>query len=154
MQLHYPSSSKTPHCPSCARELSNSVSSFLLSSRSPASSSEGNADDADGERPAKKSKKDGKKDKKEKEAPYVCGHVVCKTCVDTIVRPAGRCCVCEAKVDGDGLIPVGKEGEFGSSCHTPARLQELAKLTMTGTGFAAAGGAGVKDSSAVLFRMM
>jgi nitric oxide synthase-interacting protein len=42
----------------------------------------------------------------------VCGHVVCKTCVDAIVRPQGRCCVCEAKLEeGEkGLIPLGKEG--------------------------------------------
>jgi nitric oxide synthase-interacting protein len=48
--------------------------------------------------------------KKDKEDPYVCGHVVCKTCVDTVVKPQGRCCVCEAKLDREGIIPLGKEG--------------------------------------------
>jgi nitric oxide synthase-interacting protein len=123
VHLHYPPSSKTPHCPSCARELSNSTASFLLSSRSPASASAkanghdepvpesgaGADADADG-RPAKKAKKAKADKSKDKEAPYVCGHVVCKTCVDTIVRPAKRCCVCEAEVLEEGLIPVGKEG--------------------------------------------
>lgn len=51
-----------------------------------------------------------KKAKKEKEEPYVCGHVVCLTCSDTIVKPGGRCCVCEAEVDDAGRIPLGKEG--------------------------------------------
>jgi nitric oxide synthase-interacting protein len=63
-----------------------------------------------------------KKSKKEKEEPYVCGHVVCKSCADSIVKESGRCCVCEASIGEDGMIPLGKEG----------------------TGFAAAGGAEVK----------
>lgn len=110
VKLHYPPSSKTPHCPSCARELSNSMSSFLLSSREPANA-EADPEGEDIDRPAKKAKKD-KKDKKDKPAPFCCGHVVCKQCVDTIVRPAGRCSVCEAKVGEEGMIPVGKDGEF------------------------------------------
>lgn len=63
--------------------------------------------------------------KKDKEDPFVCGHVVCKTCVDAIVRPQGRCCVCEAKLEeGEkGLIPLGKEGalrcETGSVVSVP-----------------------------------
>jgi len=95
----------TPTCPSCTKELSNATSSFLLSSRKPASSATDPADNGD-EPPAKKKKK-GKKD----EAPYVCGHVVCKNCAETIVKPSGRCCVCEAEVDATGLIALGKEGE-------------------------------------------
>lgn len=105
VHLHYPPASKTPHCPSCARELSNSNASYLLSSRSPAGAAE-----SESARPAKKAKKD-KKEKEKDAAPYVCGHVVCKTCVDTIVKPAKRCCVCEAGVGEAGMIPVGKEGE-------------------------------------------
>ena len=107
VHLHYPPGSKTPHCPSCARELSNSNASYLLSSRSPAGAAE-----SESARPAKKAKKEKKENQKEKDAaPYVCGHVVCKTCVDTIVKPAKRCCVCEAGVGEAGMIPVGKEGE-------------------------------------------
>lgn len=105
--LSYPTpKSTTPSCPSCTKELSNSTNAILLASRKPAvppATAEG-----DDEPPAKKKKK-GKKD----EAPYVCGHVVCKNCSDTIVKPAGRCCVCEAEVDDAGRIPLGKEGE----CH-------------------------------------
>lgn len=75
-----------------------------------------NGDDVlNGDRPKKKSKKD-------KDEPYICGHVICKTCADTIVKESGRCCVCEAGIKSDGMIPLGKEG----------------------TGFAAAGGAEVK----------
>lgn len=114
-----------PICPSCSRDLSNSNHSVLLSSREPLkSATNGNEDGEDalnGDRPKKKSKKE-----KQKEDPYVCGHVICKTCADTIVKESGRCCVCEAGIktkEGEGgLIPLGKEG----------------------TGFAAAGGAEVK----------
>ena len=124
-----------PICPSCSKDLSNSNHSVLLSSRQPASAStngdtlngngngngngdaDANADDLEGDRPKKKSKKS-----KDKEEPYVCGHVICKTCSDVIVKESGRCCVCEAKIEEGGMIPLGKEG----------------------TGFAAAGGAEVK----------
>lgn len=116
VNLHYPSSSKTPHCPSCARELSNTVSSFLLSSREPAAAATNGEVAAEADRPAKKQKK-SKKEDKDKEAPLCCGHVVCQTCVDTIVKPSERCSVCEAGIKGDGagIIPVGKDGELRSS---------------------------------------
>ncbi|WVQ80533.1 hypothetical protein IAT38_002638 [Cryptococcus sp. DSM 104549] len=121
-----PASTSKPICPSCSKELSNSTSSVLLSSRSPLvptpapAETNGNGDAEDG-RPKKKQKKE----KKEKDAPLVCGHVVCQTCADTIVKPQGRCSVCEAKVENGGVIPLGKEG----------------------TGFAAAGGAEVKKAT-------
>ncbi|RSH89302.1 hypothetical protein EHS25_002414 [Saitozyma podzolica] len=122
-----PSSSSKPVCPSCHKELSNATSSFLLSSRSPAPSDSAVTANGDADEGRKK-----KKAKKDKEDPFVCGHVVCKTCVDAIVRPQGRCCVCEAKLEeGEkGLIPLGKEG----------------------TGYAAAGGAEVKKST-IAFRV-
>lgn len=108
--LTYPTpKSTTPTCPSCTKELSNSNSSFLLSSRKPAASATNGT--ADGDEPPSKKKKKGKKD----EAPLVCGHVVCKTCVDTIVAPSGRCSVCDAEVDEAGRIPLGKEGELFSA---------------------------------------
>ncbi|WVR06248.1 hypothetical protein IAU60_003278 [Kwoniella sp. DSM 27419] len=111
-----PASTAKPICPTCSRELSNAASPILLSSKSPASD-----DAADGGRKSKKQKK---------EDPFVCGHVVCLTCSDTIVKPQGRCCVCDAKVDDAGRIPLGKEG----------------------TGFAAAGGAEAKKST-IAFRV-
>ncbi len=105
-----------PICPSCSKELSNSTAATLLTSRSPASSVP-----EDDEPKTKKQKKDKDKDK-----DLVCGHVICLTCADTIVKPQGRCCVCEAGVDVKaGIIPLGKEG----------------------TGYAAAGGAEVKKAT-------
>jgi nitric oxide synthase-interacting protein len=104
---------QTPTCPSCTKELSNATSSFLLSSRKPATSAlPTEATESTDEPPAKKKKK-GKKE----EAPYVCGHVVCQGCADTIVKPAGRCCVCEAEVEPSGMIALGKEGELVASVY-------------------------------------
>ncbi|KAK6908311.1 nitric oxide synthase-interacting protein [Kwoniella mangroviensis CBS 8886] len=115
-----PSSTSKPICPTCTKELSNATSSILLSSRQPIPSANG-----DGDEGRKK-----KKQKKDKEEAYVCGHVICQTCSDTIVKPQGRCCVCDAKVEDSGRILLGKEG----------------------TGFAAAGGAEVKREG-VAFRV-
>ncbi|KAK8858470.1 hypothetical protein IAR55_002697 [Kwoniella newhampshirensis] len=120
-----PASRSKPICPSCSKELSNSNYSVLLSSRSPASTSTEADPSADLDDGRKK-----KKQKKDKEDPSVCGHVVCQTCSDTIVKPQGRCSVCEAKVEDSGRIPLGKEG----------------------TGYAAAGGAEVKKST-IAFRV-
>lgn len=105
--------SPKPICPSCSRDLSNSNHSILLSSKTPLTIT---TEEGDGDRPKKKSKKEKGKEE------YVCGHVVCKTCADSIVKESGRCCVCEAGISEDGMIPLGKEG----------------------TGFAAAGGSEVK----------
>lgn len=105
--MRYPPGSREggkPACPSCQKELSNATGAVLLSSREPAGEDE---KEANGEGPRKKAKKD----KKEKLAPAVCGHVVCKTCADTVVKPVGRCCVCEARVAPDDMIPLGVEGE-------------------------------------------
>lgn len=117
--MRYPPGSKEggkPACPSCQKELSNATGAVLLSSREPAGVSveetAGKEKEAngDGEGPRKKAKKDKKE--KDKLAPAVCGHVVCKTCAETVVKPAGRCCVCEARVEKEGMIPLGVEGEF------------------------------------------
>jgi nitric oxide synthase-interacting protein len=132
--LKYPPGNKgQPTCPSCQRDLSNASGAVLLTSREPAG-----AEKEDGEGPRKKAKKE----KKDKLPPAVCGHVVCKTCAETVVKPAGRCCVCEAKVAPGEMLQLGSEGELGAR----------AKLT-AGTGYAASGGAEVKTSSAVVFRV-
>ncbi|KAI5450358.1 hypothetical protein NCC49_003140 [Naganishia albida] len=114
----YPAASKTdttkstPICPSCSREISNATKSILLTSKRP-------ANETTEEPPAKKAKSD-KKDVKEQ---VVCGHVVCSTCADTIVKPGKQCPVCEAHIRPDkDMIELGREG----------------------TGFAAAGGAQAK----------
>ncbi|KAJ9110718.1 hypothetical protein QFC22_006696 [Naganishia vaughanmartiniae] len=105
-------STKTPICPSCSREISNSTKSILLTSKTPASAEE----------PAAKKAKKEKGNSKEKEEA-VCGHVVCSTCAETIVRPGKQCVVCEAVIRPDkDMIELGREG----------------------TGFAAAGGAQAK----------
>ncbi|BEI86433.1 hypothetical protein CcaverHIS002_0607200 [Cutaneotrichosporon cavernicola] len=123
--LKYPPGGKLPTCPSCQRDLSNASGAVLLTSREPASSLAGKEENGDGPR------KKARREKKEKLASAVCGHVVCKTCADTVVRPAGRCCVCEAKVGTEDMLPLGSEG----------------------TGYAASGGAEVKASRAVVFRV-
>ncbi len=101
MILTYPTPSSKPICPSCSRELSNATPSILLTSRSPLSTA------ADDQPKVKKAKKGKEKDE------LVCGHVVCKTCAETIVKPSGRCSVCEAGIGEGGMIPLGKEGQSG-----------------------------------------
>ena len=98
VKLTYLTPTSKPICPSCSRELTNATPAVLLSSRSPLLPDE----------EAVERKK--KKVKKNKDEPFVCGHVICWTCSDTIVQPTGRCCVCEAKIEDGDMIPLGKEG--------------------------------------------
>lgn len=96
-----------PICPSCSREMTNATRCVLLSSRSPA-----------GAEPPKKKKKNGEDGKSKEE--LCCGHVVCGTCADTVVKPGKQCVVCEASIRPD---------------------KDMVDLDKEGTGFAAAGGA-------------
>ncbi|ORX40196.1 hypothetical protein BD324DRAFT_616743 [Kockovaella imperatae] len=121
-----PASTSKPICPSCTKELSNSTSSILLKSTLPPASSASVALDSHQEDGPKKKKSKKEKGKEEQ----VCGHVICKTCADTIVKPTRRCPVCEATIGSADMVPLGKEG----------------------TGFAAAGGAEVKKDT-VVFRV-
>lgn len=137
VQFTYPAASKTdttkstPICPSCSREISNATKSILLTSKRPANET------TDEPAPAKRAKKD----KKEKE-DVVCGHVVCSTCADTIVKPGKQCPVCEAHIRPDkDMIELGREGE--SYCAT-LLVEGVLILHALGTGFAAAGGAQAK----------
>jgi len=45
-----------------------------------------------------------------------CAHVTCKTCTDTLVRPAKQCVVCDTPLKVDGtkgdIIELRREGEF------------------------------------------
>lgn len=95
-----PSSDKKPICPSCSRELTNATRCVLLTSRSAA-----------GAEPArKKKKKDG--DESKTKADFCCGHVVCGTCADTVVKPGKQCVVCEATIQPEkDMIDLDKEGE-------------------------------------------
>jgi hypothetical protein len=140
-----------PICPSCSREMTNATRCVLLSSRSPA-----------GAEPPKKKKKNGEDGKSKEE--LCCGHVVCGTCADTVVKPGKQCVVCEASIRPDkDMVDLDKEGERLSALsgrdsysrmgpsyrRRPVDIakyrQECTMLTtcgrVTGTGFAAAGGA-------------
>ncbi|KLO18983.1 hypothetical protein SCHPADRAFT_899319 [Schizopora paradoxa] len=39
-----------------------------------------------------------------------CSHVVCKTCVDTLVRPSSQCVVCDKEAPKDSILPLQREG--------------------------------------------
>ncbi|TFK86213.1 hypothetical protein K466DRAFT_493239 [Polyporus arcularius HHB13444] len=39
-----------------------------------------------------------------------CGHVVCKTCTDTLVKPAKQCIVCDVKLADKDIIEMSREG--------------------------------------------
>jgi hypothetical protein len=41
-----------------------------------------------------------------------CGHVTCKTCTDTLVRPASQCVVCDVQLSKDAIIELCREGEL------------------------------------------
>jgi nitric oxide synthase-interacting protein len=50
-----------------------------------------------------------------------CAHVTCKTCTDTLVRPAKQCVVCDVQLDKDAIIELRREGavlilDFATSC--------------------------------------
>lgn len=99
-----PSSSSTaseskPGCPSCLREINNATGGMLLTS----SRAE---EKPDGEEPKKKKKKKDTKEKRE----AICGHVVCKECVERGEKSGNMCPVCEAKIEK--ALPLGKEGEL------------------------------------------
>ena len=105
----YPNGSKSdtnsatkdrPICPSCSRELTNATRCVLLTSKSPA-----------GAEPPKKKKKNGDDSKSKEE--LCCGHVVCGTCADTVVKPGKQCVVCEASIRPDkDMIDIDKEGKL------------------------------------------
>jgi nitric oxide synthase-interacting protein len=39
-----------------------------------------------------------------------CGHVTCKTCTDTLVRPSKQCIVCDVKLKDKDVIELKREG--------------------------------------------
>ncbi|KAF9045581.1 hypothetical protein BJ165DRAFT_1415518 [Panaeolus papilionaceus] len=39
-----------------------------------------------------------------------CGHVTCKTCTDTLVKPALQCIVCDSKLEKEDIIELKREG--------------------------------------------
>ena len=41
-----------------------------------------------------------------------CGHVTCKTCVDTLVRPSMQCIVCDTQLKDKDVVELKREGTF------------------------------------------
>jgi nitric oxide synthase-interacting protein len=39
-----------------------------------------------------------------------CSHVVCKTCCDTIVKPARQCIVCDKKAKDKDIVELARDG--------------------------------------------
>ena len=39
-----------------------------------------------------------------------CGHVVCKTCTDSLVKPAKQCIQCDVKLGDKDIISLTREG--------------------------------------------
>jgi nitric oxide synthase-interacting protein len=66
-----------------------------------------------------------------------CSHVTCKTCTDTLARPAGQCLVCDKDVPKDGFIELRREGMSQSTMYFTAKLTN--SLPSIGTGYAAGG---------------
>jgi nitric oxide synthase-interacting protein len=63
-----------------------------------------------------------------------CAHVVCKTCTDSLVRPAKQCVVCDIVVNNEDIIELKREGTLQKRTWI-RRLTNLA----VGTGFAGGG---------------
>jgi hypothetical protein len=39
-----------------------------------------------------------------------CAHVTCKTCTESLVRPAKQCVVCDTKLDEKDVLELKREG--------------------------------------------
>jgi hypothetical protein len=48
-----------------------------------------------------------------------CSHVTCKTCTDTLVRPANQCVVCDKQLAVGDILELKREG--GSSIRVQCR---------------------------------
>ena len=60
-----------------------------------------------------------------------CGHVTCKTCTDTLVRPSKQCIVCDTQLKDKDIIELKREG-ISRNCPftgaTDVGAQELVSL--------------------------
>lgn len=54
-----------------------------------------------------------------------CSHVTCKTCTDTLVRPAKQCIVCDAQLKDSDIIELKREGIYPTGLPTPTYLTSL-----------------------------
>lgn len=56
-----------------------------------------------------------------------CGHVVCKTCTESLVRPSHQCIVCDVKLSEKDVIELKREGK--SFCrYSQARPNSLTRI--------------------------
>jgi Zinc finger, C3HC4 type (RING finger) len=78
-----------PMCPSCKKGFSNSVIMFRASSHHFLFLSQLTPDDA---------------------VMKPCAHVTCKTCTESLVRPAKQCVVCDAQLSEKDIIELKREG--------------------------------------------
>lgn len=49
-----------------------------------------------------------------------CAHVVCKVCVDELVRAVKQCIVCDHKLRDEDIVELKREGAFFHSGHMVA----------------------------------
>lgn len=64
-----------------------------------------------------------------------CGHVVCKTCTDTLVKPAMQCIQCDVQLADKDIIELTREGMSMFWGY----LACVTKRCCAGTGYAAGG---------------
>ena len=60
-----------------------------------------------------------------------CGHVVCKTCTDKLVKPGKQCIHCDVKLTEKEIIQLTREGPFPNELTisvASSRIQELVML--------------------------
>jgi nitric oxide synthase-interacting protein len=64
-----------------------------------------------------------------------CGHVTCKTCTETLVKPSKQCIVCDTALKEKDIIELKREGWFFPSC-----IDSVSNFSLiSGTGFAGGG---------------
>jgi nitric oxide synthase-interacting protein len=83
-----------PMCPSCKKRLSNSILMFGMSPSLTLSSNLVS----------------------DNHLPFIvvmkpCAHVTCKTCTDSLVRPAKQCVVCDAQLKEKDIVELKREGK-------------------------------------------
>lgn len=72
-----------------------------------------------------------------------CSHVVCKTCVDTLVRPSEQCVVCDHKLGKTDIVNLKREGQL--PVFSLLSLSILIPIPLLlGTGYA---GGGIAETS-------
>lgn len=52
-----------------------------------------------------------------------CSHVTCKTCTDTLVRPANQCVVCDKLLAEGDVLELKREGEPPTKIYYPRLLR-------------------------------